>query len=276
MENKQIIPNTVFILFLLWASCSYCSAQNYQVSYEVKFKPSKENNIFVKENMILRIFKDQSIFYSLNKTTIDSLVKKNNYKAAKVIESPLLRIKVSKHLSKNIIIVGVIFNQFQYWYNEKNPRYQELKKHENYKGYSTYEAYADFGQRKWHILYTPNIPINDGPYIFSGLPGLVLRAESEDGDYTFEMTAIKKIENISAPEIFKENIKKEKLSKNINDFIIDPASHRINFSNDFGDSFTYEFKGAKDQNYKETNKRIQELIQKFNNYPDKNLPILTF
>ncbi|MDM1553839.1 MULTISPECIES: GLPGLI family protein [Chryseobacterium] len=276
MKNKQTILKTAFIVLLLWISSGYFYAQNYQVIYEVKFKPSKENDAFIKENMILRIFKDQSTFYSLNKATIDSLVNQNNFKAASSTESPLLRLKVSKSLSKNSNTVGVTFNQFQYWYNETNLQYKGLKKHENYKGYSTQEAYTDFGQRKWHILYTTDIPINDGPYIFSGLPGLVLKAESEDGDYTFEMTAIKKIENVSVPELHKENIKKEKLSKNINDFIKDPASHRINFSNDFGDSFTYEFKGARDQNYKETNKRIQELIQKFNNYPDKNLPILTF
>lgn len=276
MKNKQTMAKTVLIVFLLWTSCGYFFAQSYQISYEVKFKPSKENDTVLKENMILRIFKDQSIFYSLNKATIDSLVDQNNFKTAKSVTSPLLRLKVSKHLSKTINTVGVTFNQFQYWYNEKNPQYQGLKKHENYKGYSSHEAYTAFGQRKWHILYTTDIPINDGPYIFSGLPGLVLKAESEDGDYIFEMTAIKKIENVSAPEFYKENIKKEKLRKNINDFIEDPASHRINFSNDLGDSFTYEFKGTKDQNYKATNEHIKELIQKFDNYPDKNLPILTF
>jgi GLPGLI family protein len=276
MKNKQTISKTISIGFLLWISSAYFYAQNYQVTYEVKFKPSKENDIFIKENMILKIVKDQSLFYSQNKAAIDSLVEQNNFKTAQATSSPLLRIKVLKHLSRNSCIVGVTFNQFKYWYNEKNPQYQGLKKHENYKGYSTNEAYTDFGQRKWHILYTTDIPINDGPYIFSGLPGLVLKAESEDGDYIFEMIAIKKIENASAPETYKENIKKEKLSQNINNFIEDPASHRITFGNDFGDSFTYDFKGVKDQNYKATNDHIKELIQKFNNYPDKNLPILTF
>lgn len=276
MTNKQTILKVAFIVLLLWISSGYFYAQNYQITYDVKFRPIKGNNTFVKENMILKIVKDQSLFYSQNKAAIDSLVEQNNFKAASSTESPLLRLKVSKSLSKNSNTVGVTFNQFQYWYNEKNLQYKGLKKHENYKNYSTHEAYTDFGQRKWHILYTTDIPINDGPYIFSGLPGLVLKAESEDGDYIFEMTTLKKVENISSPEFHKENIKKEKLSKNINDFIEDPASHRINFGNDFGDSFTYEFKGAKDQNYKATNERIKELIQKFDNYPDKNLPIITF
>ncbi|WP_347218142.1 GLPGLI family protein [Chryseobacterium sp.] len=276
MKNNYTVPKAFLILLLLWTSSNYFSAQNYQITYEVKFRPIKGNNTLVKENMILKIVKDQSLFYSQNKAAIDSLVEQNNFKAAQATGSPLLRLKVFKHLSKNSCTVGGTFNQFKYWYNEKNPQFQGLKKHENYKGYSTNEAYTDFGQRKWHILYTTDIPINDGPYIFSGLPGLVLKAESEDGDYIFEMIAIKKIENTSTPETYKENIKKEKLSQNIKDFIEDPASHRINFGNDFGDRFTYEFKGAKDQNYKETNERIKGFIQKFNNYPDKNLPIITF
>ncbi|WP_128572447.1 GLPGLI family protein [Chryseobacterium sp. P1-3] len=274
--NSRPIMKPVLIFFLLWYPFGYFFAQSYEITYEVKFKPQKENNTFVKENMILKIVKDQSIFYNLNKATIDSLISQNNIVAVKSIASPLLRLKVSKHLSKNIHTVGGTFNQFKYWYNEKNLQYYDLKKHENYKSYSTNEAYADFGQRKWHILYTTDVPINDGPYIFSGLPGLVLKAESEDGEYSFEMTAIKKTDNLFIPEVYKENIKKEKLSKIINDFIEDPASHRIIFSNDSGDSFTYDFKGTKDKNYKETNEYIKGLIQKFNNYPDKDIPIITF
>lgn len=276
MKNKLTILKTFLLFFFLWSSCSFLFAQNYQIVYEVRFKPLKESNTFVKENMILKISKDQSIFYNMNNAAIDSLVGQNNFKAAQATASPLLRLKVSKHLSKKICTVGGIFNQFKYWYNEKNPQYNGLKKHENYNGYSTHEAYTEFGQRKWHILYTTDIPINDGPYIFSGLPGLVLKAESEDGDYTFQMTAIKKMDHLSSPEAYKENIKKEKLSKNISLFMEDPASHRIYFSSDMGDSFTYDFKGTKDKNYQETNEYIKGLIQKFDNYPDKNLPILTF
>ena len=55
-----------------------------------------------------------------------------------------------------------------------------------------------------------------------------------------------------------------------------PAAHHINFKNDLGDSFNYEFKGIKDKNYEATNEYLQKIINQFNNYPDKDVPIITF
>lgn len=274
--TKYIPIKFLTVLVFLWSSASYFLAQNYQITYLVKFKPVKEADSFKTEFMMLDIVKDQSIFYNLDKEKIDSLVSKNKIKDALSLQSPLLRLRVSKKLSKNYCAVGIAFNQFDYWYEEKAPQYQNLKKSGNYKAYAVNEAYTVFGKRKWLILYTNDIPINDGPYVFYGLPGLVLKAESLDGDYTFEVTEVKKINNLSLPVQQKANIKKEKFSKNITDFIKDPASRRINFRNDLGDRFTYDFNGIKDINYKETNEQIKTIIQKFNNYSDKDIPVITF
>lgn len=276
MINKFILPNIIIIIFVFWSSCNCFLAQNYQITYEVKFKPVQESDSFIKENMVLKIANDQSIFYNLNKNKIDSLVSKYNFKAISSINSSLLRIKVFKNFSKDYNTVGGNFNQFNYWYKEKKIKYYNLKKYGKYKDYAASEAFTDFGKRKWHLIYTNDIPINDGPYIFSGLPGLIIKAESLDGDYTFELIEIKKLEEKSLLAENKENIKKEKLIKSINDFINDPASHKINFQNDKGDSFNYEFGGVKDKNYHDTNENIKNIIQKFNNYPDKDIPIITF
>ncbi|HAO28434.1 MAG TPA: hypothetical protein DCQ68_13835 [Chryseobacterium indologenes] len=276
MSNKYKLAKLIVFLFILCRSCGYFSCQNYQVSYEVKFKPIKDKDLFIKEKMILNIIGDQSLFYSLNKAKIDSLVNTNNSKAARSMTSPLLRLKVYKTLSKSECSVSGSFNQFNYWYKEQPPKYSHLKKVGLYKNYSAHEASTDFGKRKWYVVYTSDIPINAGPYVFSGLPGLVIKAESLDGDYTFEMTGIKKLsetEEILKP---KDNISKEKLNSIITNFMKDPASQRINFRNDMGDSFTYEFNGAKDKNYKDTNASVQKIIDQFNNYPDQEIPIITF
>lgn len=275
MINKYTLLKIILISFIFLLHCNYY-AQNYQITYEVKFKPTKEYNSHLKEYMVLKIIKGQSIFYNLNKEKIDSLVDKNNFKALSSITSSLLRLKVSKNLYKDHSNVGINFNQFNYWYKEKDPQYYNLKKYDIYKDYTTNEAFTNFGKRKWHVLYTSDIPITAGPYVFSGLPGLVIKAESMDGDYTFEVIEVKKINDTPLFTENKENIKKEKLMKNIDDFIKDPASHRINFKNDIGDSFIYEFNGAKDESYNSANESIKKIFQKFNNYPDKDIPLITF
>lgn len=275
MINKSILSKVVSIIFLL-GSFSIYFGQNYQIIYEVRFKPLKQSDSFAKEYMALKIINGQSIFYNLNKEKIDSLVKENNFKDVAFVTSSFLRFKIFKDLSKNHYIIGGNFNQFNYWYRENNIKYYNIKKFGKYNDYVSYEAFANFGKREWKLLYTHDIPINDGPYVFSGLPGLVIKAESLDKDYCFELIEIKKLNEQSEITNNKENIRKEKLIKDINDFMNDPAAHHINFKNDLGDSFNYEFKGIKDKNYEATNEYLQKIINQFNNYPDKDVPIITF
>ena len=53
------------------------------------------------------------------------------------------------------------------------------------------KATTSFRGRKWTAWYTPEIPIDNGPWKFGGLPGLILKVESEDNEHKFEATAIR-------------------------------------------------------------------------------------
>jgi len=53
-------------------------------------------------------------------------------------------------------------------------------------------AEAYFGGRQWIAWFTPEIPIFDGPYKFSGLPGLIIRISDSKNHWNFEMKSIKK------------------------------------------------------------------------------------
>lgn len=61
-------------------------------------------------------------------------------------------------------------------------------------GYECQNATADYHGRRWTAWYAPDIPVSEGPWQFSGLPGLILRAESCDGEYIFSATAIHECE----------------------------------------------------------------------------------
>ena len=51
-------------------------------------------------------------------------------------------------------------------------------------------AMADYHGRKWKAWFSPEVAIQDGPWQLCGLPGLILEAETEDGEYGFEITGI--------------------------------------------------------------------------------------
>ena len=55
--------------------------------------------------------------------------------------------------------------------------------------------------RSYLAWYAEDIPVNAGPYVFDGLPGLILKISSLDGDYQWEATGI---EGINAPIVEKE------------------------------------------------------------------------
>lgn len=54
-------------------------------------------------------------------------------------------------------------------------------------GMNCQSATIHYGGRNYTAWYTPQIPISDGPYVFSGLPGLIVKIEDEKGWYKFQL-----------------------------------------------------------------------------------------
>lgn len=63
-------------------------------------------------------------------------------------------------------------------------------------GYKTQKATTEFGGRSWIAWFSSEIPFNDGPYKFNGLPGLIVKVYDTRMHYVFELNSIKKPENI--------------------------------------------------------------------------------
>jgi len=54
-------------------------------------------------------------------------------------------------------------------------------------GLKCQKATTTFGGRSYEAWFTNEIPISDGPYKFSGLPGLIVKIADTKGHYTFEL-----------------------------------------------------------------------------------------
>ena len=61
-------------------------------------------------------------------------------------------------------------------------------------GYICRKAETQYGGRHYTAWYAPDIPVSEGPYLFHGLPGLILKIEDSEQHYVFELYGLEKKE----------------------------------------------------------------------------------
>ena len=56
-----------------------------------------------------------------------------------------------------------------------------------------------YSDRTWEAWFTTDVALQNGPYVFDGLPGLIVSMKDSKNNYQFALTAIKKDETIIIP-----------------------------------------------------------------------------
>ncbi|WP_181898807.1 GLPGLI family protein [Chryseobacterium indoltheticum] len=132
--------------------------------------------------------------------------------------------------------------------------------------------------------FAPEIPIQDGPHEFCGLPGLIVKAEDAKGDHSFTLIGTKKTE-VSPDEILNKKareivINEEKFRKLWSDYKKDPAknlrqtsgSSSISAPVSVSASITFDGKTySQDEMLKLIEKERKEELQKNNNFLELDL-----
>lgn len=78
-------------------------------------------------------------------------------------------------------------------------------------GYSCHKAVATVLGRQWSAWYAEDLPMDNGPWLLRGLPGLILRAYTADGAFRFEANGIERGDGKRA--IYYKGDKCEKISR---------------------------------------------------------------
>lgn len=134
---------------------------------------------------------------------------------------------IEKDLSNQSLVYKSRIGRDQYSYNE-NPSlsWKILPETVKIGDFKTQKAETTFGGRTWYAWFTPEIPLQDGPYKFSGLPGLIVKVQDSKGDYSFDLMQTKKIADVQQPQVRGQfiNIPKNKYMDMEKKFQKDPAS----------------------------------------------------
>lgn len=237
MGQKIII---FFVLF--FTAVSYGQTTRYV--YETLVNPDSINLVSMKsERTFLDIKGERSLFISENKLIRDSLFTslRSEMKENKKEEKDFSKQEGRKHFEPTFFeyfITKSIPDQKVYYYEKaagKQIYYQEDRPVkwdvtnvvEKQNGYSAQKAVAEFGGRVWTAWFTKEITLSDGPYKFSGLPGLIVKLEDDKGDYKFDL-----VKKIIVKNAFEEQINADAKQSTRANFHGDKAALELEFGKD--------------------------------------------
>lgn len=175
-----------FQLFLLLSSTIY--GQNITFVYELKYKTNLNRNDLITEEYYLDVLGKQSIFRSEKERRSDSLVEKTGYGLGR---SSILGNQI--YIQKNLIskdITKIITTLFNDNYSIKiNDKLDWIILSDKMKigDYDCQKAKVNYGGRSWIAWFTQSIPLQDGPYVFNGLPGFIIRISDNQSHYDFSL-----------------------------------------------------------------------------------------
>ena len=193
---KHLFKITFIALFLAQLSMAQTSRFVYQVT--MKSDSTDKANATI-ENARLDISPEKSLFYGEGRIKRDSVMQRmretRNFdrNAMQNLRSSIDYI-VEKDLIKNITYFKTRLGRDQYTYEEdRKMDWKILPETVKIGEYEAQKAETTFAGRKWYAWFTQDIPFQDGPYKFKGLPGLIIKVEDAKGDYSFDLQQSKKI-----------------------------------------------------------------------------------
>lgn len=249
------------------------SAQTNRFVYQVTMKPDAENKTDIKtENAYLDISPEKSVFYSENRIKRDSIMQKafqSGGGRASINRDQMegLRTNISYSIEKDKTNQKTYFKdrigRDMYSYEEDRPLNWKIESETRKIGeYKVQKAETDFGGRKWTAWFTTDLPYQDGPYKFGGLPGLIVKVEDDKGDYSFDLMKNYKIAEFPALNQFGNTLKVKRTDfvKQQQKFKTDPMSFMNQSGGQGGFSNTIRIGGGS-QNPADMRKRMEERVK---------------
>ena len=236
------------IAFLVFINSVFCFSQEkytQKISYDLNVKVSENNHI--NEEMVLLLNQNESVYTSQNKIKNDSV--KRYYLINKDLQG--FQSYILNNDKKNLInyFIWKKSNDYIYQINSglKIVQYKSSLPQLNWQiinnsseeilGYKVQKAETVYEGKKYYAWFSTEIPINNGPFVFNGLPGLILKIQNEDSTYVITVKGIKNETNLfpelekgkKVIETKKENFYKtiEGTMKEVQTMVVDEQSKKL-------------------------------------------------
>lgn len=187
---------TIFCLIFIYSNLF---SQDYKIIYEFKWKSELNDKNYNSELTTLIKNDKKSYFESLTKFKYDSLVTTLALQGNRSFPSPqdkwkLQTLIIKDSESQTTTVEQEFFDKVYLTKYNCKPNWTIKDNKNKFFGYNVQKAETEFGGRKWIAWFSNEIPINDGPYNFFGLPGLILKVNDSEENFIFEIKGITKDE----------------------------------------------------------------------------------
>lgn len=200
----NMVMRNLILLFVF--SSLFLNAQTHRFIYEYQFKTDTTSAEFENANMVLDINPEDVKFYDYAYAENDSLNKMREHKNHIWNDTPALIRNKNSNDHMNYELMNDYF---------KYPSHDEIKwtlhsDTKNFNQYKLQKATASFGGREWTAWFNAEIPINEGPYKFRGLPGLIFEIADTQNQFIFKLVKSYQLTSTYQTTNFLENHMNEK------------------------------------------------------------------
>lgn len=204
------------LLIILLAVMAQAQVQRFIYDYRYVPDINKKDSI-ADDLMALDIDAKGSVYQSLNRIKSDSIMREqfrnfspgsaNRNVDMRNMRRGLVQYKVMKEYPsfKTYLNERIGRDSYKVLEDEKQT-WKILPETQQIGAYKTQKATTDWGGRSWIAWFSTDLPFPDGPYKFSGLPGLIVKLEDTTGSHVMTLVANKTINpeaeqktNTSAP-----------------------------------------------------------------------------
>lgn len=265
----KIYDMNKILVFIAVAVSSVLFGQSTRFIYEVRMTPNINDKSEQKvENAYLDVSGQSSLFVSENQIKRDSVMQRmretRNFSMQNVADlRSIINYTIEKDLSSSSVTYKERIGRQLYSYQEdRELEWEILPETAKLGDYQTQKAKTTFGGREWYAWFTLEIPLHDGPYKFNGLPGLIIKVEDEEGDYSFDL---KESKSISSPTIVQTRgseikLKRSDFEKQKAKYIKDPVAFMQASSGGRGGRMSID-----PQRAREMQNRMRQEVQNLSN-----------
>jgi GLPGLI family protein len=195
LNNKL---NSILFLFLSISIYGQEMVMNteYVAIYDFKFKTDSLSSNYTEDKMGLFISDKKSLIQSLNVQKRDSVLSKIKETNVRELNfSSIPRVKFNFNIIKkqdSTIFYEKLGNIFIGYYDKPKFDWKIINDFKTINDYKCQKAILTFRGRNYIAWFSNDIPINDGPYKFRDLPGLIFEIQDTKNNFFFNLVSFKK------------------------------------------------------------------------------------